>query len=121
MRKIVFGLLAALLFGAASAQMAAEDIKVGFIYVGPVGDAGWTYAHDLGRAQLEEELGVETVIVESVPESDVEPFIDQVSSRRCQHYFHDLVWIRGRQPLPPPSATRTCYSVTRRVTSARLT
>ena len=71
-------LLVALLVSAASAQMAAEDIKVGFIYVGPVGDAGWTYAHDLGRQQLEEELGVETTFVESVPEGDAEPFIDQL-------------------------------------------
>ena len=77
MRKLAT-LLAGLLFAAASAQMAPEDIKVGFIYVGPVGDAGWTYAHDLGRQQLEDELGVETVIVESVPEADVEPFIDQL-------------------------------------------
>ena len=32
--------------GAASAQ---EKLKVGFIYVGPVGDHGWTYQHDQGR------------------------------------------------------------------------
>ena len=31
----------------------AADPKVAFIYVGPVGDGGWTYAHDLGRRQLE--------------------------------------------------------------------
>lgn len=78
MKKLVLGLLLALLFGAASAQIDAEDIKVGFIYVGPVGDAGWSYAHDLGRQQLEDELGVETIVVESVPESDIEPFIDQL-------------------------------------------
>jgi basic membrane lipoprotein Med (substrate-binding protein (PBP1-ABC) superfamily) len=33
-----------------------REITVGFIYVGPVGDAGWTYAHDLGRQKLEEAL-----------------------------------------------------------------
>ena len=77
MKKLLL-LLAALILSAASAQIAAEDIKVGFIYVGPVGDAGWSYSHDLGRQQLEDELGVETVFVESVPEADAEPFIDQL-------------------------------------------
>ena len=78
MKKWLLILGAALLFGAVQAQIPAEDIKVGFVYVGPVGDAGWTYAHDLGRQALEEELGVETVIVESVPEADAEAFIDQL-------------------------------------------
>ncbi|KUO61942.1 MAG: hypothetical protein APF84_04730 [Gracilibacter sp. BRH_c7a] len=45
-----------------------EKLKVGFIYIGPVGDAGWTYAHDQGRQYLEKELDVETIIQESVPE-----------------------------------------------------
>ena len=43
--------------------------KVGFVYVGPIGDGGWTYAHNEGRLFLEQELGVETLYVESVPES----------------------------------------------------
>ena len=47
----------------------AADPKVAFIYVGPVGDGGWTYAHDLGRRHLEK-MGVETTYVESVPETD---------------------------------------------------
>ncbi|MHB8172220.1 MAG: BMP family ABC transporter substrate-binding protein, partial [Thermincolia bacterium] len=47
-----------------------EKLKVAFIYVGPVGDAGWTYAHNEGRKQLEKELpNVETSFIESVPES----------------------------------------------------
>lgn len=45
-----------------------EKIKVGFVYVGPIGDGGWTYAHDQGRKYLEEKLGVETIYAESVPE-----------------------------------------------------
>ena len=49
----------------------AADPKVAFIYVGPVGDGGWTYAHDLGRRHLEK-MGVETTYVESVPETDSE-------------------------------------------------
>jgi len=44
--------------------------KVGFVFVGPVGDGGWTYEHNQGRLALEEEFGdqVETVFVESVAE-----------------------------------------------------
>jgi len=44
-------------------------IKAAFVYVGPIGDAGWTYAHDQGRKYLEKQLNyVETAYVESVPE-----------------------------------------------------
>ena len=48
----------------------AEPVKVGFVYVGPIGDHGWTYRHDIGRQQVEEAFGdkVETMFVESVPE-----------------------------------------------------
>ena len=47
-----------------------EPFKVAFVYVAPIGDLGWTFAHDLGRLMLEEEFGdaVETVFVESIPE-----------------------------------------------------
>ena len=46
----------------------AEPVKVGFVYVGPVGDHGWTYRHDIGRQQVEEAFGdkVKTTYVESV-------------------------------------------------------
>lgn len=46
----------------------AEDFTVGFIYVGPIGDGGYTYAHDQGRLELEKELGVKTLYKESVAE-----------------------------------------------------
>ena len=47
---------------------AADDLKVGFIYVGPTGDHGWTYMHDEGRKAIEAEFGdrVTTTYVESV-------------------------------------------------------
>jgi simple sugar transport system substrate-binding protein len=67
--------LAALLTGAsltlASIGAQADDpFKVGFIYVGPVGDNGWSYQHDLGRQAVEKNLGdkVKTTYIESVPE-----------------------------------------------------
>ena len=48
----------------------SEDLKVGFVYVGPVSDHGWNYEHDQGRKALEKALGskVKTSYVESVPE-----------------------------------------------------
>jgi simple sugar transport system substrate-binding protein len=67
---------------AAGAASAADKLKVGFIYVGPIGDHGWTYAHDQGRLALEGELGdmVETVYVESVPEgADAERAIERLA------------------------------------------
>ena len=48
-----------------------EPLKIAFAYVGPVGDGGWTFAHDNGRKAVEKEFGdkVGTSFVESVPES----------------------------------------------------
>jgi basic membrane protein A len=47
-----------------------EPLKIAFAYVGPVGDGGWTFAHDNGRKALEKEFGdkIKTSYVESVPE-----------------------------------------------------
>ncbi len=45
-----------------------KEITVGFIYVGPVGDEGYTYSHDVGRKELEKQLGVKTLYKESVKE-----------------------------------------------------
>ena len=60
----------ALAFGvtAAGAAFADDPLKVGFIYIGPVGDHGWTYTHDLARREVEEHFGdrVQTSFVESV-------------------------------------------------------
>jgi len=66
--KILTG--AALALGLAGAAVAQDKTKVGFIYVGPVGDLGWSYEHDQGRLAVEAEYGdkVETVYQESVPE-----------------------------------------------------
>ena len=49
----------------------SEPLKIAFAYIGPVGDGGWTYAHDNGRKQIEKEFGnqIVTSFVESVPES----------------------------------------------------
>jgi basic membrane protein A len=53
----------------AAASGAKEKIKAGFIYVGPVGDAGWTWSHDQGRKEMEELPFVEpSTYIEAVPE-----------------------------------------------------
>jgi len=72
----------ALAAGLATTAFAADPLKVGFIYVGPVGDLGWSYEHDQGRLAVEEALGdkVETSYVESVPEgADAERVITQMA------------------------------------------
>ncbi|MEP6740784.1 MAG: BMP family ABC transporter substrate-binding protein, partial [Caldimonas sp.] len=59
----------------ASAPMAATPasgpLKIAFAYVGPVGDGGWTFAHDNARKALEQEFGakIQTSFVEKVPEA----------------------------------------------------
>ena len=54
-----------------AAAPAADPLKVAFVYIGPVGDAGWTFAHDKGRKAVEEKFGdkVKTTFVENIPES----------------------------------------------------
>jgi len=83
MRKTLFAAAAALLLagGISSGASAADKLKVGFIYLGPVGDLGWTYQHDLARAALAKELGdkIETTFLENAPEGpDAERAIEQL-------------------------------------------
>lgn len=87
-RSIAPLLLMITLFSASS--QAADPIKVGFVYVGPVGDHGWTYRHDQGRQAIEQALGdkIETTFVESVNEgADAERVIRKLASTG-----HDLIF-----------------------------
>ena len=62
----------------------AEPFKAAWVYVGPVGDAGWTFAHDLGRKAVEAEYGdkVQTTFVEKVPEgADAERVIRDLAQQ----------------------------------------
>lgn len=72
MKRRTFLTSAALAVGLASGAIADghEKTKVGFVFVGPIGDGGWTYEHNKGRLAVEEALGdaVETVYVENVAE-----------------------------------------------------
>ncbi len=69
---------------ASVAAAKAEPLKVAFIYIGPVGDGGWTFAHDNGRKAVEKQFGdkVVTTFVEKVPESaDAERVFRDVASQ----------------------------------------
>ena len=77
---------------AVSAQADAPKDKatVGFIYVGPTGDHGWTYRHDIGRQQVEEAYGdkVKTFFVESVAEgADAERVMTQMALQGADIIF----------------------------------
>jgi len=74
MKKIMFlALMSVLLImlgcGSDKKGKSSDELVVGFIYVGPIGDGGWTYAQEQGRLFLEKETGVKTIYRESVPES----------------------------------------------------
>lgn len=80
----------ALLLGGwgATGGLAQQKLKVGFIYVGPIGDYGWTNAHDQARKILEKTVpGIETIYVESVPEAQAEPFLDKMVQQGAKVIF----------------------------------
>lgn len=67
-----------------AAAPAPEPLKAAWVYIGPTGDAGWTFAHDLGRKAVEAEFGdkVKATIVEKVPEgADAERVIRDLATQ----------------------------------------
>lgn len=74
---------AALSFGAPAATAADKPLKVAFIYVGPIGDGGWSYQHHLGLEAAKKMFGdkIQTTEVENVSEGpDAERVIDQLAA-----------------------------------------
>ncbi|MFH1907296.1 MAG: BMP family ABC transporter substrate-binding protein [Chloroflexota bacterium] len=73
------------------APPAAEEakLKACYIYVGPIGDIGWTNAHDVGRRYVDDKYEwLETAYAESVPEADSDRFIDRfVVEEKCNVVF----------------------------------
>ena len=68
----------------------ADPKKVGFIYIGPPGDHGWTYMHDVGRKHMQSQLGdaVTSTYIENVPEN-----ADAVRAiRKLASSGHDLIF-----------------------------
>lgn len=87
LKKLLAAATAGLLLS--TSALADDPLKVGFVYVGPVGDGGWTFTHDQGRLAVEAEFGdrVETTFVENVSEGpDAERVITQLAQS------HDMVF-----------------------------
>jgi basic membrane protein A and related proteins len=85
MTRILAALVAGgtLSVGTSGPVLAQEPLKIGFVYVSPIGDAGWTYQHDQGRKEMEKALGakVTTKFVENVPEgADAERVIRELAA-----------------------------------------
>ncbi|ABE38356.1 basic membrane lipoprotein [Rhodopseudomonas palustris BisB5] len=84
MRKTIVTAALVLAAGCAglSAASAADKLKIGFVYIGPIGDFGWTHQHDLARQAVVKEFGdkIETTFLESVGEGpDAERSIEQLA------------------------------------------
>ena len=84
MKKFLIAAIAAFTYAIGSSLALADDpLKIGFVYIGPVGDHGWTYQHNDGRLAVEEAFGdkVQTSFVEFVPEGqDAERVIRQLAA-----------------------------------------
>jgi len=82
-RRICLAVALGLAVAGAASAGAAEPLKVGFVYVGPVGDHGYSFQHDQGRIAVDRHFGnrVKTTFVENVPEgADAERVIRQLAS-----------------------------------------
>ncbi len=72
----------------ATPSMTSGKLKACFVYIGPRGDIGWTYAHDQGRQIAEKALPwLETKFVESVPEGQATSTLDRLVTDKCQVIF----------------------------------
>jgi basic membrane protein A and related proteins len=106
MALVAIAACAAMLVAPASAQT-KEPLKVGFVYVSPIGDAGWTFQHDTGRKEMEKALGgkVTTKYVESVPEgADAERVI-----RDLAQSGHNLIFTTSFGYMNPTIKVATTF------------
>ena len=90
-----------------AAAQAKEPLKIGFVYVSPIGDAGWTFQHDTGRKEMEKALGgkVTTKYVESVPEgADAERVI-----RDLAQSGHGLIFTTSFGYMNPTLKVATAF------------
>jgi basic membrane protein A and related proteins len=84
-----------------------EPLKIGFVYVSPIGDAGWTFQHDTGRKEMEKALAgkVTTKYVESVPEgADAERVI-----RDLAQSGHTLIFTTSFGYMNPTIKVATAF------------
>jgi basic membrane protein A len=86
---------------------AGEPLKIGFVYVSPIGDAGWTFQHDTGRKEMEKALGakVTSKYIESVPEgADAERVI-----RELAQSGHNLIFTTSFGYMNPTIKVAKAY------------
>ena len=90
-----------------SGSAKADPLKVGFIYVGPVGDLGWSYRHDIGRQAIKNAYGdqVETTYLESVPEGPAA--VDALTD--LAETGHDMIFATSFGFMGPVNEVATKY------------
>ena len=68
---------------------AADPMKVGFLYIGPASGAGWSYAHELARQEVQKKFGnkIETIFVENVAENDAERVTRDLAAQGAKVIF----------------------------------
>jgi len=106
MALVAFAACAVALAAPATAQ-SKEPLKIGFVYVSPIGDAGWTFQHDTGRKEMEKALGarVTTKYVENVPEgADAERVI-----RDLAQSGHTLIFTTSFGYMNPTLKVATAF------------
>jgi len=97
----------AIALAAPATAQTKEPLKIGFVYVSPIGDAGWTFQHDTGRKEMEKALGdkVTTKYVESVPEgADAERVI-----RDLAQSGHNLIFTTSFGYMNPTLKVATAF------------
>ncbi len=108
MRRIFSTAAAAVLSCAIGAAASADDpLKIGFVYVGPIGDHGWNYQHNESRLAVEREFGekVQTTYVESVPEGqDAERVIRTLAADG-----HNLIFTTSFGYMDPTNAVAELF------------
>ena len=90
LKKLLCAVVAAVGLGAGLNASAADPLKVGFVYIGPIGDHGWTYQHEQGRKELAAKFGeqITTNYVENVPEgADAERVIRNMAKDKYDLIF----------------------------------
>jgi simple sugar transport system substrate-binding protein len=87
-RFVLVCVIAGLLLPSLPPIEAADKTKIGFLYVGPITDYGWTHSQELGRLYLEKNLPwVQTSYVESVTDGDIPSYVDQMADQGVKIIF----------------------------------
>lgn len=97
MKKGMLFLVTGLILFLTAPGSPAKELQVGFVYVSPIGDAGWSYAHDMGRKMVEKLPEVKTSFVEAVPEG---PDAERVMLNMARKGF-DLIFATSYGYMDP--------------------